>query len=82
MAMLFLSFLDIDFKPGSFQKSMLWVLCANVLLAFIAYWLLASFDLMLALTAFITAIAPTAIAAPVMISFIEGRVEYVSLPYC
>ena len=77
MAMLFLSFLDIDFKPASFQKSMLWVLCANVLLAFIAYWVLAAFDLTLALTAFITAIAPTAIAAPVMISFIEGRVEYV-----
>jgi BASS family bile acid:Na+ symporter len=32
---------------------------------------------MLALTAFLTAIAPTAIAAPVIIGFIQGEIEYV-----
>jgi BASS family bile acid:Na+ symporter len=77
MAMLFFAFLDIEFKPGTFQKSVLWVLLANVAVAFISYAVLASFDMILALTAFMTAIAPTAIAAPVIISFIKGEIEYV-----
>ena len=68
MAMLFFAFLDIEFKPRSFQKSMLWVLLANVAIAFMAYSLLTPFDLTLALAAFMTAIAPTAIAAPVIAS--------------
>ena len=74
MVMLFFAFLDIEFK---FQKSVLWVLVANVAIAFIAYIMLAPFNLMLALAAFMTAIAPTAIAAPVIISFIQREVEYV-----
>ena len=77
MVMLFFAFLDIEFKPQTFQKSVLWVLLANVFVAFISYWVLAPFNLMLALAAFMTAIAPTAIAAPVIIGFIEREVEYV-----
>jgi len=77
MVMLFFSFMDIEFKPQSFQRSVLWVLLANVGLAFAAYAVLAPFNLLLALAAFMTAIAPTAIAAPVIISFIEREVEYV-----
>jgi bile acid:Na+ symporter, BASS family len=77
MIMLFFSFLDIQFKSQSFQKSVLWVLLANVGVAFIVYAVLVPFNLMLALAAFMTAIAPTAIAAPVIISFIHREVEYV-----
>ena len=77
MVMLFFAFLDIEFKPQSFQKSVLWILVANIAVAFISYFTLATFDLTLALAAFMTAIAPTAIAAPVIISFIEREVEYV-----
>ena len=77
ITMLFFAFLDIEFKPQSFQKSVLWVLLANVTVAFISYVVLAPFNLMLALAAFMTAIAPTAIAAPVIIGFIERKVEYV-----
>lgn len=77
MVMLFLAFLDIEFKPQSFHKSMLWILFANIALAFLCYAVLVRSDLTLALSAFMTAIAPTAIAAPVVISFIQGRVEYV-----
>lgn len=74
MVMLFFAFLDIEFK---FQKSVLWVLLANVAVAFAAYMMLVPFNLTLALAAFMTAIAPTAIAAPVIISFIGREVEYV-----
>ncbi len=77
MAMLFFAFLDIEFKPQSFQKSVLWVLLANVAVAFVVYAILVPFDLTLALAAFMTGIAPTAIAAPVIISFIGREVEYV-----
>ena len=77
MLMLFFSFLDIDFKPQAFHRSVLWVLLANVAVAFLSYAALVSFDVTFALTAFMTAIAPTAIAAPVIISFIQGKIEYV-----
>jgi len=78
MAMLFLAFLDIEFKPGAFKKSVLWVAIANVAIAFISYLVLSRFDQTLALAAFITGIAPTAIAAPVIIGFIGREVEYVT----
>ena len=77
MGMLFFAFLDINFKPETFQRSVLWILLANVGVAFLSYAVLASFDMTLALTAFMTAIAPTAIAAPVIIGFIQGKIEYV-----
>ena len=77
MLMLFLAFLDLQFKRGSFQKSVLWVLLANVAVAFVSYAALAWFDSMIAMAAFMTAIAPTAIAAPVIIGFIQGEIEYV-----
>ena len=77
MAMLFFAFLDIEFKLQMFQKSVLWILIANIAVAFLSYVVLARFDMTLALAAFMTAIAPTATAAPVLIGFIEGRIEYV-----
>jgi BASS family bile acid:Na+ symporter len=77
MVMLFFAFLDIEFRPQKFQKSVLWVLLANVAVSFVSYMMIAQFNLMLALAAFMTAIAPTAIAAPVIISFIQREVEYV-----
>ena len=77
MVMLFLAFLDIKFTLQTFQKSVLWVLLANIAVGFLSYALLISFDSTLALTAFMTAIAPTAIAAPVIMSFIKGEIEYV-----
>jgi len=77
MIMLFYAFLDIDIQPRAFQKGVIWVVLANILVAFTAYGILRPFNIQLALAAFITGIAPTAIAAPVIISFIEGQVEYV-----
>lgn len=77
MAMLFFAFLDIEFRPRRFQKSIIWVLLANVALAFASYLALVPFHTILALAAFMTAIAPTAIAAPVITGFIQGEVEYV-----
>lgn len=77
MVMLFFAFLDLEFKPQGFRKSVIWVLIANVAIAFFGYLVLSQFDLMLALAAFMTGIAPTAIAAPVIIGFIKREVEFV-----
>lgn len=76
MSMLFLAFLDIEFKPQTFHRSVIRVLIANIGLAFLGYGLLLRFDHTLAIAAFMTAIAPTAIAAPVIISFLDREVEY------
>jgi BASS family bile acid:Na+ symporter len=77
MTMLFFAFLDTEFNPRSFQRSVLWILVANTAVAFLSYGIFASRDITLALAAFMTGIAPSAIAAPVLISFVEGQVEYV-----
>jgi len=77
MVMLFFSFLDIKFNLQTFQTSVLWILLANVAVGFLSYASLISINRTLALSAFMTAIAPTAIAAPVIMSFIRGRIEYV-----
>jgi BASS family bile acid:Na+ symporter len=77
MVMLFFAFLDIEFNPRTLKKSVLGVLLANIAVSFFSYVILVQFDITLALAAFMTAIAPTAIAAPVIISFIEREVEYV-----
>jgi BASS family bile acid:Na+ symporter len=77
MLMLFFAFQDINVRPQSFHKGVIGVVLANIAVAFAAYGILRPFDLNLALAAFITGIAPTAIAAPVIISFIQGDVEYV-----
>src|SRR5215207_1445572 len=76
MFMLFFAFLDIDLQPRSFQKGVVWVVVANIAVAFTSYWILRPFDLNLALAAFLTGIAPTAIATPVIISFLRGQVEF------
>jgi bile acid:Na+ symporter, BASS family len=77
MAMLFFAFLDIEIRPRSFQRGVMRVVLANILVAFAAYGILRPFRMDLALTAFITGIAPTATAAPVIIGFLQGEVEYV-----
>lgn len=76
MVMLFFAFLDIDIQPRALHKGVLWVVIANLAVAFLAYGILRPFDWTLALAGFITGIAPTAIATPVIIGFIQGRVEY------
>ncbi len=78
MAMLFFAFLDIEINPRSIQKGVLWILAANIAVAFTGFWLFSYFNHTLALVAFMTGIAPTAIASPVVISFIQGRVDYVT----
>ncbi len=78
MAMLFLVFMEIRLEHLSLQRSHWILLAANIGLALGAWRLgqaLAGRDV--ALAAFFSGITPTAAAAPVIISFLRGRVEYV-----
>jgi BASS family bile acid:Na+ symporter len=78
MAMLFIVFLQTRLSRSALRGSHLTLLAANVVLAYAAWglgWLIGDRDV--ALAAFFAAITPTAIAAPVIISFLRGRVEYV-----
>jgi len=77
MLMLFLAFLDLKFTPQMLDKSVFGILLANIAVAFIGYFLLVPHDTTLALAAFMTGIAPTAIATPVMVNLIKGKVQYV-----
>ena len=74
--MLFLSFIDISLSFRSFRASTFILLAANILIAFLGYFLLLPINRNLALVAFITGITPTATACPVIIGFLRGRVDY------
>ncbi|MBN1310986.1 MAG: hypothetical protein JXB30_06160 [Anaerolineae bacterium] len=79
ITMLFFSFLDMKINRHSFHKSIVWVLLANLAIPFAAYILIRPIDMNLALVAFMSGITPTAIAAPVVMGFLAGRVEYVAI---
>ena len=77
MVMLFFAFLDAKIKTQKIPLSIFFILLANVVIAFVGYWLLIPVNNDLALAAFITGIAPTAIASPIIIGFLNKNVEYV-----
>jgi BASS family bile acid:Na+ symporter len=77
MTMLFFAYLDISISRTSFHPSIFMLLLANIALPFLAYFLLRRVDVELGVVGFITAVTPTAIAAPVLMSFLRGRVDYV-----
>lgn len=78
MLMLFFSFLDIRLEKEIIRKSHFTILASILLLSAAVYLILNSFNAVLAQTAFVTAIAPTAIAAPVIISLKKKNVAYVT----
>lgn len=78
MAMLFLVFLQTRWSRSALHRSHVWLLLANLALGFAAWglgWLVGGRDV--ALAGFFTGITPTATAAPVIIGFLRGRVDYV-----
>lgn len=77
MVLLFFSFLDIKVKKEIISQKHFFILCITIFIALLFYYGIKFFNESLAQTAFITAIAPTAIAAPVIISLRKGKVEFV-----
>jgi len=77
MGMLFFAFLDISIRRESFHWSLVGIFLANVLLPFAVFFLLRAIDPNLALVGYLTAVTPTATAAPVIVGFLRGKVDYV-----
>lgn len=77
MVLLFFSFLDVRTNKEVIKQSHFVILTTIVLSPLILFYLINFFNHSLAQTVFVTAIAPTAIAAPVIISLKKGKVEYV-----
>jgi BASS family bile acid:Na+ symporter len=78
MAMLFLVFLETRPSRAAFHRSHGVLLLANLGIGFAAWglgWIVGGRDV--ALAAFFAGITPTAIAAPAIVSFLRGRVDYV-----
>lgn len=71
---LFFPFLELKFNK--IYQNILWIAFANFAIAFAAYFLIVPFNPELAFIGFITAITPTAAAAPAVIGFLEGNIEY------
>jgi len=77
IGMLFFAFLDISITRESFHGSILAIFFANLAIPFGVFFLLRGMDPELALVGFLTAVAPTATATPVIVSYLHGRVDYV-----
>lgn len=78
MTMLFVVFLQTRLTRSALHRSHIVLLAMNIVLGFAGWalgWLIGGRDI--ALAAFFAGITPTAIAAPVIIGFLRGRVDYV-----
>jgi BASS family bile acid:Na+ symporter len=78
MGMLFMVFLRTRFSRESVHPTHLVLLLANLVLGAAGFglgWMIGGQNI--ALAGFFTGITPTAIAAPVIMSFLRGRVDYV-----
>ncbi len=78
MILLFFSFLDININKEIIRKRHFLILGITIIVSVIIFLIIKPFNLELAQTAFITSIAPTAIAAPVIISLKRKKVEFVA----
>ncbi|MBI3123497.1 MAG: hypothetical protein HYZ10_03755 [Ignavibacteriales bacterium] len=77
MVLLFFSFLDVSTNKEVIKQSHFVILATIIFTPLLLFYLINFFNHSLAQTVFVTAIAPTAIAAPVIISLKKGKVEYV-----
>jgi BASS family bile acid:Na+ symporter len=78
VGMLFFVFLQTRLSRDAIHRSHLVLLAANIVLGFAGWalgWLIGGHDV--ALATFFAAITPTATAAPVVVNFLRGRVDYV-----
>ena len=77
MIMLFFSFLKMEVKKSDIQKNHSYILLINLLVPLTFYLIFKAFgNLELAQISFITAIAPTAIASPVIVNLLNGKIEF------
>ena len=77
--MLLFAFLDVRINVQVFKRSHLVIWGVNMLIALAAYGLLVTFNIQLALTAFVTGMLPTAAAAAVISGYLNQDITYVTI---
>jgi len=78
VGMLFIVFLQTKLSREALHRSHGWLLAANLAMGYVAWglgWVVGGREV--ALAAFFCGITPTATAAPVIVSFLRGQVDYV-----
>lgn len=78
MVMLFMAFLNMDFGAGVFRWDHLKIVLLNLILPIAVFNLIYPFHPLLALVGFVICMAPTAAGAPVIATFLEARVAFVT----
>ncbi len=78
MVMLFFAFLEVRLSLQLLHRDHLWVAALNLALPLLLYYWLSPFAPEVALAVFVIASAPTAAAAPVMASFLQSEVGFVT----
>lgn len=76
MVMLFFSFLKMEIRREHLDKSHMIILSVNLLVPIALYFAISPFNLQLSQVVFITAIAPTAIASPIIVNLLKGKIEF------
>lgn len=76
MTMLFFSFLKMSIRKASLDRSHFVILLLNILIPVVLFYIIRDINYTLAVVVFITGIAPTAIAAPIIVSFLGKEVDY------
>lgn len=79
MLMLFFAFLNIDFHSRILTRLHFKILFFNILIPLALFGLLYPFNHLLAISAFVVAVAPTAAGAPVITDFLKADVAFVTV---
>ena len=79
MVMLFFTFITVNFNPQLLRRDHFKVLLANILLPILVFLIWRSWDPATAAALLVIGLAPTAAGAPVITTFLRGRVDPVTV---
>ncbi|MEZ5042623.1 MAG: hypothetical protein R2828_22185 [Saprospiraceae bacterium] len=79
MIMLFFTFITVNFKPNLLRKSHFTVLAANIIVPVLFFYVIKLWDIQTAMAVLVIGLAPTAAGAPVITSFLRGKVDHVTV---
>jgi BASS family bile acid:Na+ symporter len=76
MVMLFFAFLEMRYNYDIIRFQHFVILAVNLVIPLIVFYIVRPINISVASTGFITAIAPTAVASTVIVSLLNGRVDF------
>lgn len=79
MVMLFFTFITVTFNPNLLRLDHFKVLAANIILPVVVFLLVRIWDVETAMALLVIGLAPTAAGAPVITTFLKGRVDHVTV---